>query len=252
MHTTCSKLLLSAILVLSSGAWSPLGAAPQPADDDEAIVPEGPVEESAKPKNQPAPPADNDELRTTDESDLAHQIADEIDRLERAIGGMRSAQKRIAGSDTSPETQKIQERVIQDLERLLAFLKKQQNRRSSQQNQNDNQQDQQNERLKLEKSQGNPQNSGSKKGTDPKDSQGDRRSDDKSTDSQERSDAARAKAADESRRLQLIKDVWGHLPPHLRDAMQTAFSEKYLPKYEDLVKKYYEALAEKNRKRSGK
>jgi hypothetical protein len=34
--------------------------------------------------------------------------------------------------------------------------------------------------------------------------------------------------------------------------MQNAFSENYLPKYEDLVKKYYEALAEKNRKRQAR
>src|SRR5262245_26338705 len=111
MHAIFPKLLLSVILVLSSGAWSPLCAAPQPADDDDAVVPEGPLDESAKPKGQPAPPAENNELRKTDESDLAHQMADEIDRLERVIGGMRSAQKRIAGSDTSPETQKVQERV---------------------------------------------------------------------------------------------------------------------------------------------
>ena len=50
----------------------------------------------------------------------------------------------------------------------------------------------------------------------------------------------------------MIKDVWGHLPPHLREAMQSTFNDKYLPKYEDLVKTYFEALAEKNRKRTGK
>jgi aspartate aminotransferase-like enzyme len=54
----------------------------------------------------------------------------------------------------------------------------------------------------------------------------------------------------------LIKDVWGHLPPHVREAMLNSMSEKYLPKYEELVKKYYEALAQKtkteNRKKTGK
>ena len=46
---------------------------------------------------------------------------------------------------------------------------------------------------------------------------------------------------------QAVKDV-GHLPPHIREAMLNSVSEKYLPKYEDLVKKYYEDLAEKSRK----
>jgi hypothetical protein len=133
-------------------------------------------------------------------------------------------------------------------------LKKQQGRQSGQPNQNqrDEKDRSQKQRQKVQKGQGNPQNSGNQESSDPNDSQGKRRNDDKSADSQELSDAARAKAADESRRAQLIKDVWGHLPPHVRDAMQNAFGEKYLPRYEDLVKKYYEALAEKNRKRSAK
>jgi len=253
MLNVFAKLLTLATLFVVCCTWSPLAAGPKPADDDDgALVPEGPVEESVKSKVKPAPTGDDEELLKAVEPDLEQQIADEIDRLERAIGGMRTAQKRIAGSDTSAETQKIQERVVKDLEGLLAFLRKHQQRQSSQSSQNQDQDPSQNQRQKIQKEQGNPQNSGAKKGAPSNDSQGGRRNDDKSADSQERSDAARAKAADEARRAQLIKDVWGHLPPHLREAMQSAFSEKYLPKYEDLVKSYYEALAEKNRKRTGK
>lgn len=256
MHNIFRNSLTLATLIVVCCAWSSLTAAPRPAEDDGgALVPEGPVEESVKPKDKPASTGDDEELLKAVEPDLKQQVADEIDRLERAIGGMRSAQKRIAGSDTSLETQKIQERVVKDLEDLLTFLKKQQqSRQSSQQNQDEKQDknQSQNHRQKVRKDQGNPQNSGARKGSDPNDPKSGRRNDDKSADSQELSDAARAKAADEARRVQVIKDVWGHLPPHLRDAMHQAFSEKYLPKYEDLVKSYYEALAEKNRKRTGK
>jgi hypothetical protein len=154
---------------------------------------------------------------------------------------MRSAQKRIGASDTSSQTQKIQEQVVQDLEELLALLKKQQSRQnSSQQSSNQKQDNQKNQRQKMEKGRSDPQNS---------QSQGDRRNDDKSADSQERTDAARAKAAEDARRAQMLKDVWGHLPPHVREAIRNALRDNYLPKYDDLVKKYYEALAEKNRKR---
>ena len=50
--------------------------------------------------------------------------------------------------------------------------------------------------------------------------------------------------ADEvQRRKDLATAVWGHLPPRLRDTMHGAFSERFLPQYDELVRRYYEALA---------
>jgi hypothetical protein len=213
------KPLWLAVLIIALGSAAPLAAAPKPAEDDDVPVAEGPAE-------------------------AKKAAEEEIDRLERAIDGMRTAQKRIDASDTSSRTQKIQEQVVSDLEELLALLKKQMSRQSSmQQSPNQRPDNQKNQRQKMEKGRSDPQNS---------DSQGNRRNDDKSTESQERTDAARAKAAEDARRAQMIKDVWGHLPPHLREAIRNALRDNYLPKYDDLVKKYYEALAEKNRKRASK
>jgi hypothetical protein len=45
------------------------------------------------------------------------------------------------------------------------------------------------------------------------------------------------------RRRNLATSVWGHLPPRVRDRMEGAFSERFLPQYDDLVRRYYEALA---------
>jgi tRNA 2-selenouridine synthase SelU len=73
------------------------------------------------------------------------------------------------------------------------------------------------------------------------------RRDDPSRNAQENVNAAQRARDEEARREQMVKDVWGHLPPHLRDAMLQSFREKYLPQYEDLVRRYYEALAEKSR-----
>ena len=193
----------------------------------------------------------------SDEPAPADDAPDEIERLERAIEGMREAHRRMAAADTGKGTQEIQEQVVQDLERLLKFLKKQQrNRRnnpSQNQNQNENQssQDQQ-QRQQAQKDQLDPQNSGKRSQPDKSTSPGQGRREPKARDSEERHDPARAGADEEMRRSLLIKDVWGHLPPHVREAMQQSFKEKYLPKYEELVKRYYESLAEKNRKRSGK
>lgn len=50
-------------------------------------------------------------------------------------------------------------------------------------------------------------------------------------------------AAERERRLGLATSAWGHLPPKVREQMRSAFSETYLPEYDELLRRYYEALA---------
>ncbi|MGE0375716.1 MAG: hypothetical protein AB7I48_20130 [Planctomycetaceae bacterium] len=64
-----------------------------------------------------------------------------------------------------------------------------------------------------------------------------------SRESTERTAAAKETAAERERRLGLATAAWGHLPPKVREQMRSAFSETYLPKYDELVRRYYEALA---------
>jgi hypothetical protein len=47
----------------------------------------------------------------------------------------------------------------------------------------------------------------------------------------------------------LYKDVWGHLPDRLRQEMDLYYREKFMPRYSDLLRRYYAALAEQ--KKSG-
>ncbi len=42
-----------------------------------------------------------------------------------------------------------------------------------------------------------------------------------------------------------MKEVWGHLPPKVREAMQNASLEVFLPKYDKLIEDFYRRLAEK-------
>ncbi len=48
----------------------------------------------------------------------------------------------------------------------------------------------------------------------------------------------------------MLNEVWGHLPPSVRDKLLNLGSDKYLPKYEDLARRYFEALAEPDRKKT--
>jgi|GEM_PF-1160702 len=239
---------LALALCLFALCGSPLLAAPE-----NDVDPTAEKESTSNPDPKPTAPDADEPIKPADVLKALREADHEIDRLESAIEGMRSAQKRISAADTSRDTQKIQDQVVKDLEDVLAMLKKQQSRRRGQsQNQKRDQDQQQSDRQKMQKDQTDPQNSGTKKSQekngDPRDG---RRNDGKSADSQERTDAARV-IEEKARRAQMIKDVWGHLPPHVREAMLNSVSEKYLPKYEELVKKYYEALAEQNRKKTGK
>ena len=60
----------------------------------------------------------------------------------------------------------------------------------------------------------------------------------------DRSDRAETIRIDIATRNQLITEIWGHLPPALRQQLLNIREEKYLPKYGDLVRQYFEALAE--------
>ncbi len=70
-----------------------------------------------------------------------------------------------------------------------------------------------------------------------------------SRESAERTATAGESAADRERRLGLATAAWGHLPPKVREQMRSAFSETYLPEYDELVRRYYEALAARREQR---
>ena len=43
----------------------------------------------------------------------------------------------------------------------------------------------------------------------------------------------------------VAKQVWGHLPERLRQEMNQYYKEQFMPKYGDLLRQYYGALAER-------
>jgi hypothetical protein len=45
----------------------------------------------------------------------------------------------------------------------------------------------------------------------------------------------------------ITKQVWGHLPERLRQQMSQYYRERFMPKYGDLLRQYYAALAEREK-----
>ena len=47
----------------------------------------------------------------------------------------------------------------------------------------------------------------------------------------------------------VYKDIWGHLPEKMRQEMDSYFKERFMPRYNELLKQYYSSIAEQNKKK---
>lgn len=59
------------------------------------------------------------------------------------------------------------------------------------------------------------------------------------------------KRKDDQRFADLYKDVWGHLPDRLRQEMDLYYREQFMPRYSELLRQYYAAIAEQKKKGDG-
>ena len=50
-------------------------------------------------------------------------------------------------------------------------------------------------------------------------------------------------------REELMKDLWGHLPPQIREQMLQSYSDEFLPQYELEIERYFRRLAEEQANR---
>ncbi len=132
---------------------------------------------------------------------------------------MRSSQERIAGKDTSAETQTRQKEILADLSKLIEQTQKQCN------------------------CNGNGKPGSGKSSAQAGQGTGEARPGQarEATDrvgKGEREDAENADIKD------VLRRIWGHLPDKMREQMQAQLSEQFLPKYEKLIEEYYKRLAE--------
>ncbi len=141
----------------------------------------------------------------------------EEDPLTKIAKRMRAVEQRIGSRDTSETTQQIQQKIIADLAVLIELQKKK----------------------CAECAKSGTQQTGQAKPAAGK-KPGDKPSRD-STNRVGQSDQEKVRA-DELR--DMLKKVWGHLPPRLRQQIQSGSIEEFLPKYEKLIERYYERLAE--------
>lgn len=136
----------------------------------------------------------------------------------RQIGQrMRSVQQRISDKDTSKPTQELQQQVVTDLTDLIRQMEK-----------------------KCNGGQRHRPRKPSSKPPSQNPSQGSARD----SVSQLSQQATPSTVSDMAR--QLNRKAWGHLPAVLREPVLNADFERFLPKYERLIERYFRRLAEES------
>lgn len=202
---------------------------------------------------------------------------DERDVLERVSRNMRGAQDKLSNKETGDPTQQQQRDVLKDLDDLINRSQQQEQGGgggggAQQQQQDDqNDQDKQNQQggaqkqqrtkagQKMTQKQGQQQQARAQRQprprnqmarNDPKEGEGKGEKQKPmgggGEDPGQGGNSDRGKETDEKQ----YKDVWGHLPESLRAEMNAYSNPKpFMPRYDDLIKKYYRTIAEQGRKK---
>ena len=192
----------------------------------------------------PSPANTPDASQETQTRQLARQI------LERSQAARNSLEEK----RFDRETQVLQRQVADDLQKLIDLLKQgtpPSNSPDQSPNSRSNSNSNSNSQSDSSPSSRSPQNPGDQSSApEPSESQGGSGAEqdrEQPQDSEERHGPSRESQARAQRKLRLESDVWGHLPPALREKLLNSYGERMLPQYEELVRKFYDALSEPTR-----
>jgi hypothetical protein len=182
----------------------------------------------AETKKPSAPKADDaglndkllDQLGEGEDIDLG----DKPDPLTKIGRTMRKVEQRIGERDTSASTQEMQKQILVELQALLEQTKKQC------------------QGGQCKSPSASPKPSSAAAGNKPGEGEPNNKPARDSTDRMAK--AGKTDVAEGENMDELVKQVWGHLPPKVRDQMQNVSVENFLPKYEKLIEEYYKRLAE--------
>jgi hypothetical protein len=153
------------------------------------------------------------------------------DPIKPIVDAMQGAGTRLKQGDTGQNTRTLQEKVVNDLQKLIDAAKP----KSRNDNQQQKQESQQESgfRSQSERSQSKPS---AKAGSEPTGGGKPGR----------KSGVGKPSVSEKKVTTRpprpLLREVWGHLPPALRERVPSDFHEVILPAYDDLVRRYFEAI----------
>jgi hypothetical protein len=213
-----------------------LGAAPRrrtarERNNAEDAEPEVANREETKPSSNARKPRslDDELLEGLEGEDVAlSSDPTEENPLVRLNRRMKQVERRIADARGDEKTQRLQREIAADLSKLIAQLERQCS-----------------ECKKQSSASLRPQPGQPKPGTNPAQQASDKPAQDSSSRTKEKETAK----VDRAKMHEMLKDFWGHLPPHLRQQMEQSANEEFLPKYELEIADYYRSLLRGSREK---
>jgi hypothetical protein len=155
---------------------------------------------------------------------------DDRELASRILSSLAEASQRLEDGAVDSSTIALQQSAADDIEALLANLRD--NSRPSSSQQSGDSPSRQDSAQPSGRSSGRPNENR-----------------DAAQSNEQARDGSSANPEDEvQRRRNLAHSVWGHLPPKVQEELERSFSERFAPKYEELIRRYYEALAERPRR----
>jgi len=179
------------------------------------------------------------------------EVAQPEPSFQRALSILQQAKDKLAAGQTGVETQTLQKQVLAELDALLKSPPQKPPSSSSQgaggggQSESSQRRPSSPPNAKPESQSTTPDESSKGAQQTPAEQERERS---QALDSEERTGTQRAGAAAVLPRRRLEVDVWGHLPEKMREQLLSGYGERMLPQYEELVRKFYESLAETGRK----
>ncbi|MCS6850007.1 MAG: hypothetical protein NZ700_02420 [Gemmataceae bacterium] len=216
----------------------------RPPTADPADKKSGARETDAKPPETKTRLKDPAEAMPEAMPDDPNEQAKEI--LARLGKNLRTVERRLAEKKTDEATQDTQREILKDLDALIA-----QSERPSPSESSSSQSNRSSGRSKAQ--------SQTKRGeTSPESRMGTAqrtpaarmpRAGSPEPGTQAGAGRGRASGGELGKLADLYKDVWGHLPEKMRLEMDAFAREKFMPRYQELLKQYYATLAEKGRQK---
>lgn len=144
---------------------------------------------------------------------------------------MREVQRRIARAQADEKTQRLEREISDELAKLIEQV----------------------ERQARKSGQASSSASGSSRSQAKQPGEGakpaEQSSDNPARDSSDQMRKQKTAKVDNPEYQDLLKDVWGRLPPHLRQQMEQSANEEFLPKYETEISEYFRALNQRGKKK---
>ncbi len=157
--------------------------------------------------------------------------------ISKISDSLRAADRGLSEGRTGGDTLVAQQKAIEELEKLIEAAKS--GPRSSNPNSRPSGGSEQGAGASA-----SPTEKESSTGQDPQGGTAGGRSDNASTSDENATAPAGSNNVLQRFRASVVRDAWGHLPERLRDQLLNVGSDKYLPKYDGLVRDYFESLAQ--------